>query len=774
MSVDSLTDPELRSKLAEYGYPVGPVTQTTRKILVKKLKNLIETRGNKGTRHSLAARYSSDDTDDDTSSTTTKKKKVASSSRRQTLASPMPPPSSVPLSSNILSSSQSTEVKDAGTSGYDGALSYLNRSVNKSSLENVQKKNTRTYGLGDDDFETGSDSDIAEVTHVTASNKPRTTHTVGEVKHIESGYKPGLSYKKNDLTTKDNKTQDVLANYETPFLSEFTRRLSAQSANYPSLSYTKRFPSSITQSRETTEKDLNGTHLNSYRSLYSSSMVRNSLPVDKSQKTINRSYKSPSTREDIKNNQNMISMILVIIVALFFGALAVIYSGLGGKSESLPSLSSDSDIPLCPKGTLEQKTPGVHCVSRENLEAVLQLLKRLHPILLKNAISVVCDNASETPYLMDSDIVKMFTSNKVKAQVVQEDLKSAQLLVIKNPNWGISLIDVTESNGNLNQALTTMDQLFSTRLSGNLGMIILNPLLPMQCRIKNTLFVLFSALLIAAIGALTIIGTRKLFLWYLKYKKSTESKVMTLVSDIIDVVQNHHFNTASSEGSQDRYVAINHVRDNLIPPKSRKKLAGLWDKAVKFLDENESRIRREVQRVAGEEFFVWRWLPNNNLNISSMQGPTSTKKAKVWQGQAFETMEGSVNSLTCSPTPCLKIRHMFDLDMEVEEDWEVKVHDAILEKCGEGVKVLHIGVDHNSREGCVYIKCASEDDAGKAYRALHGCWFDGNLVTVKYLRLERYHERFPTSKRCTTPLKPSNNQRLSMQAQYGHSPLEAN
>lgn len=38
-------------------------------------------------------------------------------------------------------------------------------------------------------------------------------------------------------------------------------------------------------------------------------------------------------------------------------------------------------------------------------------------------------------------------------------------------------------------------------------------------------------------------------------------------------------------------------------------------------------------------------------------------KRKVWQGQAFETMEGSVNSLPISPTPCLKIRHMFDSDV---------------------------------------------------------------------------------------------------------------
>lgn len=64
---------------------------------------------------------------------------------------------------------------------------------------------------------------------------------------------------------------------------------------------------------------------------------------------------------------------------------------------------------------------------------------------------------------------------------------------------------------------------------------------------------------------------------------------------------------------------------------------------------------------------------------------------------------------------------------EFEEDWEIKVQDAILEKCGEGVKILHIRVDRGSREGCVYMKCFSQEDAGKAYRALHGCWFDGKI-----------------------------------------------
>jgi hypothetical protein len=59
------------------------------------------------------------------------------------------------------------------------------------------------------------------------------------------------------------------------------------------------------------------------------------------------------------------------------------------------------------------------------------------------------------------------------------------------------------------------------------------------------------------------------------------------------------------------------------------------------------------------------------------------------------------------------------------------------------------------REICVYIKCASADDAGKVYHSLHGWWFDGNLVTVTYLSPERYQYRFPDSVKAIFPLQPA-------------------
>ncbi|KAJ8889114.1 hypothetical protein PR048_008608 [Dryococelus australis] len=66
---------------------------------------------------------------------------------------------------------------------------------------------------------------------------------------------------------------------------------------------------------------------------------------------------------------------------------------------------------------------------------------------------------------------------------------------------------------------------------------------------------------------------------------------------------------------------------------------------------------------------------------------------------------------------------------EYGEEWPVRIRDAILEKC-EGVNILHISVDRQSREGCVYVKCASQHDAGRAYQLLHGSWFDGKLHII--------------------------------------------
>ncbi|XP_029103310.1 inner nuclear membrane protein Man1-like [Scleropages formosus] len=274
-----------------------------------------------------------------------------------------------------------------------------------------------------------------------------------------------------------------------------------------------------------------------------------------------------------------------------------------------------------------------------------------------------------------------------------------------------------------------------------------HPRMSFICRFRRALFTVIHRVLLLLAGVGVVWGV----LYYMKYrwkKEEVETRQMyDMVERIIDVLRSHSEACQESPDLQP-YLPIPHVRDSLIQPQDRKRMKKVWDRAVAFLSANESRIRTETQRIGGADFLVWRWIqPALTCN------KISSTPSKVWQGKAFPLDRR--NSPPNSLTPCLKIRNMFDPVMEVGENWDLAIHEAILEKCSDNDGIVHIAVDKSSREGCVYVKCLTAEHAGKAFKALHGSWFDGKLVTVKYLRLDRYHQRFPQALGCSTPLKPS-------------------
>lgn len=225
----------------------------------------------------LYFRYSSEETDDDTRSTSNKKKKATANARRQTLANPMPPPATILASSDVSISKSPvkdktthSEFKDPIAPDYDSPSSFTTRTITK-----THKKYTKTNKTSNktDGLETGSDSDVVEETTRTYSppkclsnvgkshesrtyehnvseqeeiRKPydtntRSIHTIRDNKYSEPLFDPNISpilSTGEDVCTRDNSGQkDLLANYETPFLSEFTRRLSSRaSVNLPSTS----------------------------------------------------------------------------------------------------------------------------------------------------------------------------------------------------------------------------------------------------------------------------------------------------------------------------------------------------------------------------------------------------------------------------------------------------------------------------------------------------------------------------------------------------------
>ncbi|KAJ8249948.1 hypothetical protein COCON_G00231640 [Conger conger] len=274
-----------------------------------------------------------------------------------------------------------------------------------------------------------------------------------------------------------------------------------------------------------------------------------------------------------------------------------------------------------------------------------------------------------------------------------------------------------------------------------------HPKMSFFCRFRRAFFTVVHRVVLCVAGVAVVLGI--VYLTKYRWRKAEEEtrQMYDMVERIIDVLRSH------SEASQENrdlqpYLPIPHVRDSLVYPQERKKMRKVWERAVAFVSANESRIRTETQRVGGADFLVWRW-----IQPSLPSDKMSAVPSKVWQGKAFPLDRR--NSPPNSLTPCLKIRNMFDPIMEVGENWHLAIHEAILEKCSDNNGIVHIAVDKNSREGCVYVKCLSAEHSGKAFKALHGSWFDGKLVTVKYLRLDRYHQRFPQATGCTAPLKPS-------------------
>lgn len=97
-NLDTLSDDELRRRLMQFGFPNLPVTSTTRNILVKKLRNYMDTEKSKLRREtSYATRYSSDEEAPDREKPAARRGRSTITTVSQTNNfSGMPPPKRMP------------------------------------------------------------------------------------------------------------------------------------------------------------------------------------------------------------------------------------------------------------------------------------------------------------------------------------------------------------------------------------------------------------------------------------------------------------------------------------------------------------------------------------------------------------------------------------------------------------------------------------------------------------------------------------------------------
>ncbi|RZB39346.1 inner nuclear membrane protein Man1, partial [Asbolus verrucosus] len=582
VDVDNLSDAELRSKLLEFGFPVMPITGTTRKTMTKKLKMLLENKNkiNKDNRRSLGRYSSEDESDSDTK--TAKRDKY----KRATMAAPlMQPPSAKkkPAKADSVESPVRKEVKTSTTTTrtmkilhsakdeFDTGSESDEVAEKYSSIPSYRRDSpTKSPSLSESFKKTPSPARLPASFISASSAADAASDRISQIRSRLSQYNSG--YDKPYYTPP---TEDLLKDKEnTPFLSNFTKRLSqlSESPKSPSFDY---------KSDIIKENDVNGGATSSRAYLNRAARGRPSA------------YDYKLTNQNIFKN-NFVPFMVLVVAFLFFIVVAVVYLG----------IRSDTSLE-------------------------------------------VTDGAE-------------FTSSMVVGD---------------------------------------MDQVNEGRRSKVTALMARHPYIPWKCYFYNTLWTFLSILTSILGGVVILYIFNTSFKYYKQMRQKQQEEEVAMVEQIIDILQ-----TNSAE-SEDNYMVINHVRDMILPIHDRKNKQKIWAKAVKYIDENESRIRTEVQVVRGEPSEVWRWLGGASL---------STSKNKSWQGQAFETQVGSVNSLPCSPTPCLKIRGMVE---EGDRNTHV-IKKAVLSKCAQQCRILHCAIDTSTN--CVYLKCADPSDAAVAYRNLHG------------------------------------------------------
>ncbi|XP_026106326.1 inner nuclear membrane protein Man1-like [Carassius auratus] len=817
MASAQLTDEELVSELKRLGFTPGPVTESTRPVYLKKLKKLweeqpqprssrsgkgrsssgsINSNGSSGASNSNAAArapgfnarppgsdvtrlsasrsekrragkfvlgFSSDESD--VEAPQKKGGPNHGGSRRDRGSAQQTPtirPAGTPAAASLGLSADRKSISGSpwwADRGQPNNLEETERDSralngNKEFYESNSSKLARDYSDSDDEEEEEGERDRPRERRLTSRHSPPPSssphRSVWSSEKTALGARDTPDFGLDMIADRRDDDEKELREFTGSYVSHSFPKLSGIDGSSPSVSFNKnhldsgdcespcsssrfsiglrpRFPSYTATYRANHSNHTGSNDSYSHASALKSKQ-HSTVPEDE----LLQQFKREEASATGGFSAHYLSMFLLTAACLFFVLLGLMYLRMRGSSTS----EGDAVITHHPFGPEFDQSYDV-----KDRDLILNLLLSLHEHLASVAGEHDCGDL-KNPLNRSVSFSDASSYLKLQNEAYENLIETSLEWIMKTKDFvGIRLIGADPA-----QPIEDVSEI--SRLES------IHPRMSFFCRLRRAFFTVIYKVLFILSGIGVVLG----LVYYMKYrwrKEEEETRQMyDMVERIIDVMRSH--NEACQENKDlQQYLPVPHVRDSLVQPQERKKMKKVWDRAVAFLSANESRIRTETQRIGGADFIVWRW-----LQPSMSPDKMSSMPSKVWQGQAFPLDRR--NSPPNSLTPCLKIRNMFDPVMEVGENWHLAIQEAILEKCSDNDGIVHIAVDKNSKEGCVYVKCLSAEHSGKAFKALHGSWFDGKLVTVKYLRLDRYHQRFPQALGCNMPLKPSNSSMNSM------------
>ncbi|XP_075051830.1 LEM domain-containing protein 2 [Mixophyes fleayi] len=335
--------------------------------------------------------------------------------------------------------------------------------------------------------------------------------------------------------------------------------------------------------------DEQGTH-NKWAAI--DSLSHKTLPSLKRDKTGN--WKPNWARSLEYYLTRLLWVLCVVLVIVFIGILAVKSGILNTQTNSLKLLPSDCE------GRKDS-----FCKAKEK-QIALKILSELYDFLSIEAGRFECGN----PYGLSSKCVPFNTAKEHVLNVGGHAPEKFDAAV----DWMLNSdghLGIWAKGEDTEETVTARAKIFCFESS--------RPRLGVTCRMKNALYTAISNLFLALLGIFILWLVLILLRYHWQRLEEEEKQMFDMIEKIIDVVKCHYKDwTLGIE--QNAYVGILHVRDTLIIPQDRKRLKKVWDRALQFIEDNESRLRTESQRVAGADLRVWRWThsPNEYYNERMM------------------------------------------------------------------------------------------------------------------------------------------------------------
>ncbi|EDW74462.1 uncharacterized protein Dwil_GK21928 [Drosophila willistoni] len=403
------------------------------------------------------------------------------------------------------------------------------------------------------------------------------------------------------------------------------------------------------------------------------------------------------------SSQYIIPQVLIALFIIFLSIITVLY--VAKKFDKSPIDRAAVNFKLCSNNNegiqLSTANEKVTCLGNELLTSALAFSEVLFQELNERAQRFHCQHEDLSPTIEVNEFVREITSRgKMAKSNVQSNLLASTYLISQNPQWMIRMTDSDQTSFELIQ-----------------------PSLPLKCIIVKKItrfFTVFGLIILVVLGLLLVYFA---IAFYRARQRESLCAAEQLTKDIINEL------VYQSSISETPEIIVSQLQEKLIPPNRRSRLLSAWNRAIKMLETTDNRVHFGLILRDGKQLRTIAW--------SRKVDKKNFGTVKKWQSPAFDNS----NKIANPPTPCLKIRHMFDASEVEQPNLKQLIVESIFEKVGPRCKICDVQLDTQSC--CVYIRCASEADAGMIHNEINGWWFDKRLISIKFLRLERYLCRFP-------------------------------